>query len=271
MKDYFLVAIACAVAAGSVLLAQPPRRVDFGRDVTPIFKSHCIECHGPTLQSNGLRLDRRADAMRGGTIADIGPGNAEGSRLYLRLIGGDYGLQMPPTGPLSLDEIATIKEWIDQGALWPDELSGETPPTPPDPIAVQLIDPLRRGDRATFDRILRDHPDAANRNGRNGSTLLMYAALYGDDAAAQVLLDRGADPNERNDAGATALLWGVDDLLVTRTLLEYGADPNARSEDFRTPLLVASGRVGANAVVQLLIEYGAHVAVKAPGAGLGDV
>jgi ankyrin repeat protein len=271
MSDCFRVAIACTIAAGSVVLAQPPRRVDFGRDVAPIFKSHCIECHGPTLQSNGLRLDRRADAMRGGTIADIGPGNAEGSRLYLRLIGSEYGLQMPPTGPLSADDVATIRAWIDQGAIWPDELSGESSPMAPDPIAVQLINALRGGHRGAFDRVLRDHPDAATRRGGGGSTPLMYAGLYGDNAAAQALLDRGADPNERNGAGATALMWAVDDLPVTRTLLEYGADPNARSDDFRTPLLIASGRAGANAVVGLLIEYGANVAVKAPGAGLGDV
>lgn len=209
--------------------------------------------------------------MRGGTIADIGPGNAEGSRLYLRLIGGDYGLQMPPTGSLGSDDIATIKAWIDQGAIWPDELSGEKPPTIPDPIAVHRIDVLRAGDRDAFARSLSDHPDAANRKGRNGSTPLMYAAMYGDRAAVETLLDRGADPNERNDAGATALMWGVDDLEVTQALLEYGAEPNARSDDFRTPLLIASGRAGDEPIVRLLIDFGANVGVKAPSAGLGDV
>ena len=39
--------------------------------------------------------------MRGGTIAVIGPGNADGSRLYHRLIGDKFGIQMPPTGALA--------------------------------------------------------------------------------------------------------------------------------------------------------------------------
>jgi hypothetical protein len=44
---------------------------------------------------NGLGLDRRADAMRGGTQSVIGPGNAEGSKLYHRLAGTSVGTQMP--------------------------------------------------------------------------------------------------------------------------------------------------------------------------------
>ena len=55
--------------------------------------------------------------MRGGLQSDIGPGNAEGSRLYQRLVGSRFGLQMPPTGPLAHEEIGVIKEWIDQGAI----------------------------------------------------------------------------------------------------------------------------------------------------------
>src|SRR5882672_11582576 len=115
-----------ALSATVVLLASqsPVGKIDFGRDVQPIFRDHCISCHGPELQMNGLRLDRRADAMRGGTQSDIGPGNADGSRLYHRLIDTKFGQQMPPAGRLKDDEIETIKEWIDQGADWPADLSG---------------------------------------------------------------------------------------------------------------------------------------------------
>src|SRR4029079_6928737 len=72
---------------------QPLATVDFVRDVQPILKESCIGCHGPNQQMNGFRLDRRRDAMRGGTIAVIGPGNSEGSRLYQGLIGNRYGQQ----------------------------------------------------------------------------------------------------------------------------------------------------------------------------------
>ena len=80
---------------------QPSARIEFVRDVQPILRESCIGCHGPSQQMNGFRLDRRRDAMRGGTFAVIGPGNSEGSRLYQRLIGNSFGMQMPPTGALS--------------------------------------------------------------------------------------------------------------------------------------------------------------------------
>jgi mono/diheme cytochrome c family protein len=54
-------------------LAQEPAKIDFARDVLPLFKAHCLGCHGPKKQNNGFRLDRRRDAMRGGTIAMMGP------------------------------------------------------------------------------------------------------------------------------------------------------------------------------------------------------
>ena len=82
-------------AAGFAAGAQAPAAIDFQRDVQPIFREHCVGCHGPTQQLSGFRLDRRADAMRGGSQSDIGPGNASGSRLYHRLIGTTFGTRMP--------------------------------------------------------------------------------------------------------------------------------------------------------------------------------
>ena len=143
-------AFVCAFVLCGVALAQAPTNVDFRRDVQPIFKANCIGCHGPAQQMNGFRLDRRSAAMKGGTIAVIGPGNSAASRLYLRLIGNQYGMQMPPTGPLSQDQINIVKAWIDQGAPWPDDLAGEAPPPPPDLKATRLMEALRRGDAAAF-------------------------------------------------------------------------------------------------------------------------
>ena len=36
--------------------AQAPPKVDFARDVQPIFRQHCVECHGPSQQMRGLDL-----------------------------------------------------------------------------------------------------------------------------------------------------------------------------------------------------------------------
>jgi ankyrin repeat protein len=210
-----------AVAFFGAAVAQTPEKVEFARDVQPILRQHCIGCHGAALHQAGLRLDRRSDAMRGGTTTPgvIHRGDSRSSILYIKISSSQFGPQMPPTGPLRLEQIDIIKRWIDDGAEWPDAAAGEVPPvaTPP----------------------------------------LMTAVLARDRATVRRLLDAGADPSARNGAGATALLWAADDLEMTRLLLEYGADVTARSDDGRTAILAATGRVGAAPIVRLLLDYGA--------------
>jgi ankyrin repeat protein len=112
-----------------------------------------------------------------------------------------------------------------------------------------MMDALRAGDRATFQKNLGDNPKAANLTGPGGTTPLMYAALYGDADSVRRLLEAGADPNARNESGATALMWAVDDPERTKLLLERKANPNARSENGRTPLLIAADRFGSAPVL----------------------
>ena len=266
-------AVVSIVLASSALPGQVAARVDFARDVQPLFRDYCYSCHGPAVQSNNFRLDRRRDSLPnrvGANGARVVPGNSAVSRLYLRVT-GQAGLQMPPTGALGPEQIATLKAWIDQGAEWPDELAADAPSAPQNPQASQMMDALRRADRTAFEKLLRENPKAANGRGSGGSTPLMYAALYGDTRAIKLLLDLGADPNTPNDAGATALHWAVDEPEATRLLLEHGADPNARSADGLTPLLLAAGRFGSGDVVRLLLDHGAkpdgNIVARAATAG----
>src|SRR3954466_10313543 len=141
----FRLAAAMVVAVSASADAQTTT-VDFGRDVQPIFREHCYGCHGPELQMNGFRLDRRTDAIRGGQQTNIGPGNADGSRLYQRLAGAKLGARMPPAGPRPDEQVSVIKQGIDQGAAWPDDASGEAPVPAADPIAVRLFDAIRAAD-----------------------------------------------------------------------------------------------------------------------------
>jgi mono/diheme cytochrome c family protein len=256
------VASAIVAAVAATAAARPPASVDFQRDVQPILRDHCVSCHGPEMQMNGLRLDRRGDAMRGGTQSDIGPGNADGSRLYHRLIGNSVGAQMPPGKPLGDDQIEIIRQWIDEGALWPDELSGETPSPPADPGALRLMTSIRAGDHKAVGDLLSGDRRAATSRGPLGSTPLMAASQYGDAALVMQLLAAGASPNVANMAGATALMWAVPDVAKMQLLLDAGADVNARSEDQRTALIITSGTVGSADAIKLLIDYGADVTVS---------
>ncbi len=109
------------------------QRVDFVTDIRPLLEQHCHDCHGSESQEAGLRLDVRAKALRG---ADSGPvilakKSAE-SRLIHLIAGLDDEVgRMPPDGagdPLSDEQIALLRAWIDQGAEWPDAASGENRP-----------------------------------------------------------------------------------------------------------------------------------------------
>ena len=85
----------------------------------------------------------------------------------------------------------------------------------------------------------------------------MYAVLYSNTDTLAKLLKMGADPNHRNDANATALMWGARDLQKTPSW-SGTADVNAKSDDRRTPLLIAARRPGAAPIVKLLLDKGAN-------------
>ena len=58
--------ILCVVWLTAACAASPAQQVDFRRDIAPILEDRCWDCHGEDEQESGLRLDRRADMLRGG-------------------------------------------------------------------------------------------------------------------------------------------------------------------------------------------------------------
>jgi uncharacterized membrane protein len=93
--------------------------VDFARDVFPILKNHCLECHGEEEQEGDLRVDQPESLL---TEDFVLPGIGEDSRLYEVLISEDEDRMPPPEEEtvVPAGEIETIKAWIDQGAKWSD-------------------------------------------------------------------------------------------------------------------------------------------------------
>ncbi|MCA9061943.1 MAG: PSD1 domain-containing protein [Planctomycetaceae bacterium] len=98
--------------------------ISFIRDVRPIFDRHCVSCHGADLQEGGLRLDVRDAALRGGENYSpaLVPGQPEQSPLWLFVRNDEADLLMPPKGTrLSVEEVQTLKQWIESGAVWPEQ------------------------------------------------------------------------------------------------------------------------------------------------------
>ena len=108
--------------------------MDYDKDVKPLLAQNCYSCHGAEVQQSGLRLDLRQNALRGGDYGPvIVPGKSGESKLIRRLVDGDGGVQMPPTGALLPEEIGMLRAWIDQGAEFRNDVADEAPPKPIDP------------------------------------------------------------------------------------------------------------------------------------------
>src|SRR5712692_4993684 len=177
------VALLCVLAppatAQSSKLPPPANiQIDFKCDVKPILQANCYSCHGPAQQLSGLRLDIKVPALRGGDSGVvITPGNSTQSKLIRRLAGSDLGLQMPPTGALSAEEIGILRAWIDQGAAWPDAKVEEAVPPekagPPDPRGEPLFQAIRERNMAAVQTILEKDKSLVNVRGLGGATPLM--------------------------------------------------------------------------------------------------
>ena len=102
---------------------SPARRIEFARDVYPIFEGSCHSCHGSQQQLGGLRLDSRQSALAGGqsgrVIESFSPTE---SPLYQRVAGLNDLARMPMGGALRDEQIELIRAWIEQGAKWPEGL-----------------------------------------------------------------------------------------------------------------------------------------------------
>ena len=159
--------------------------VDYQRDIEPLFRARCHMCHGPGQQMSGLRLDRAEDALRGGYSGPvILPGKAADSRLIRLVAGLEKGVVMPSAGErLSAAEIDLLRAWIDQGAVWPKDSSG-------DEGVRQGTRP--KSDHWSFQPITRPElPDLKNRNwARNPIDRFVAAKLEAEGVKPSAAADK---------------------------------------------------------------------------------
>jgi len=138
---FWIVGSTAAVRGESDSGATPngiaPRPVSFVRDVRPILAEHCFTCHGPddAKRKAGLRLDTKegAFARLDGSDLAVVPKKPDESELILRIESDDANLLMPPRKahkPLSADQIAVLRRWIEEGAAWSSHWSFEPPHKP---------------------------------------------------------------------------------------------------------------------------------------------
>jgi len=96
-------------------------KVVFVKEIEPILKKACLDCHGPDAQMGEYRLDKREAALKGGDKGEaIIPGKSEKSPFIHYVAGLVKGMEMPPSPDdrLKKEEIGLLRAWIDQGAKW---------------------------------------------------------------------------------------------------------------------------------------------------------
>jgi hypothetical protein len=101
--------------------ARAQARVDFVRDIQPIFQTSCAPCHIGEKAKAAPRLDNKTL-----TLKLVTPGNSKASRLLDRVLGLNGEERMPMgRAPLPNAQIELLRRWIDEGANWPDAASVE--------------------------------------------------------------------------------------------------------------------------------------------------
>ena len=158
------VALALAMVGGALtgafgadvptLPAPAGRAVDFSSEIEPIFRERCVACHGPSVQTNGLRLDMRDAALQGGYSGRaILPHDSAESPLVHRVASSRDPFRMPPTGPgLTREEVGLLRAWIDQGAPWAGPERAEEALQAPVAESHWAFQPIRRPDPPEVER-----------------------------------------------------------------------------------------------------------------------
>ncbi|MDB2496634.1 DUF1549 domain-containing protein [Verrucomicrobiales bacterium] len=117
--------ILAVVALATPVASHAETKIDFAKDIAPILEFNCVSCHYEGEVKGGLRMDKASLFWEGGDGgAALVKGKADES-LMIELVSlpEDDSDVMPPKGrPLHDHEIAKLKQWIAEGAIWPEEI-----------------------------------------------------------------------------------------------------------------------------------------------------
>jgi hypothetical protein len=126
-----------------LIFAQPApitsKGITFEGNVLPILQANCVPCHGPAVKMKELDLSTFAGIMKGSEAgAVVTAGAPQESRLYEMVQKG----AMPKGGkPLSAEQVAILREWIQAGALSRSQTaeSAAAPVTEDDVLPIVLL------------------------------------------------------------------------------------------------------------------------------------
>jgi hypothetical protein len=135
----FTFSLFVSLLGGSRVLADG-KNPTYADDVAPVFKQHCVNCHGADKQKGDLSLATYAELQKGGSSgAVVVPGNPDKSRLFL-LTDHRAEPKMPSESQkIPAEKIALLKLWIEQGAKETAASKVNIPATPKTDIGLKSV------------------------------------------------------------------------------------------------------------------------------------
>jgi len=131
-------------------------KIDFVRDIQPLFEASCAKCHGRGKDKGGFRLDTRETFLKGGDSGPVVFANRSAESRLIELVSGlNPDSVMPAKGTkLTPKQVGLLRAWIDQGMPWEADVSfGRPPPLNLRPRRPEL--PAAHMDRTNpIDRLL---------------------------------------------------------------------------------------------------------------------
>ena len=217
--------------------------VSFERDVLPLLRESCFECHSDAKRKpkGALRVDGRSWILVGG---EGGPaviaGKPDRSPLYRRAtLPDDHDDVMPPNGEVfEKDQLAVIRKWIEEGAEFGKWKGKQASAGAPVAGPTRTTEQAPRGaDRYAIYRTLNEGvgapPGAAIKKLQDAGARV--APVYPGSRLLRVEVVREA---AATDDSVTRLLTGLRQQIAMLSLAHTSVTDRAMTEIAKMPRLV---------------------------------
>ena len=131
--------------------------VDFDHEIVPLLRKQCGECHTGDKRKGGFSMNTRVSLLEGSENgAVVVPSDVAKSKLLELVASADLDVRMPPKGPgLSPAEVAQLKAWIAEGAVWTSGFAFKQPAyEPPLKPRAPVLPTAQDGREHPLDRVL---------------------------------------------------------------------------------------------------------------------
>ena len=128
MRRFVFTLFGLALANGSAA------EVSFQKEVWPVFKRHCVACHGDKKAKGGLRMDQVAALLKGGETGALFKAGHPDDSLLISQVSGEKPEMPEKEPPLSAAKVRLLRDWVAQGA----KIDGE-PKTLLPPVTIPAV------------------------------------------------------------------------------------------------------------------------------------